>query len=123
MGSSIKVFTRASAKSASSRAWIASSFTASYNSFFASASASTSFASTLAADSAVSSVSTTYIMTGVDAGSSFTSLDLSDAKNELVGFASIASSGTGLTTEVRSYELHPDYISTLQNCGGVIKVL
>ena len=61
--------------------------------------------------------------TGVDAGSSYNSLDLADARDQLVGFASIASSGTGLTTEIRSYQLHQDYIYTLQTCGGVVRQL
>jgi hypothetical protein len=64
------------------------------------------------------SSSVTVISSGVTRGSGVRSLDLSQAEEELINFADIAQQGTGIATELRSYNSHPDYLETLSRCSG-----
>lgn len=42
-------------------------------------------------------------------------MDIEDANNELIDFASKATKGTGLALVLKRFDSHPDYIETIHN--------
>lgn len=54
-------------------------------------------------------------MSGQDRGKGVTSLSIEEANKQIVQFAKIAPTGTGIATVLHRYDMHQDYLATVND--------
>jgi hypothetical protein len=112
-GASLKIIISAEASSTEKKTEVAATLKSTYSNW--GMEASTNGSINTQTDSSYSSLNTSYsiVTSGTNRGSGVGSLELEQVAAELLDFPNIAEVGVGISTELRSYNSHPDYVETL----------